>query len=524
MTQSFQFLARRHPAYDELLPHWQFLIDTFEGGPGWLKKHIVRFYKEGDREFEDRLKRAYRDNISRDVVEIWSAHTFKVPVTRAEGAPAAVLDFWKRANRGKDAVSIDDLMREASDKSGAVSPIYLVVDMPAAPRLPEGQVLTQAHAQSLGLRPYAYIVYPTDVLDFGLDEDDEFTWVLIREYKRDDEDPFTASGKFRERFRLWTRTSWHLYEKTGENGPTAYRLVEEGEHPLGRVPVIQLAHKKGPSRYRAIALTEEIAYKDKAVANFESCLSNVICDQTFSQLAIPDAGLIASTEKNAEGRREKMIKMGTRRIFLFNDKAQHAPHFLSPDASQGKLILEAIDRLREQIFEDALLDTEGGQKASRAKTATEASFDFEKLNSALSEKARGLEAAERQLAELVCLWTKTPYEPDDVATWVVYPRRFNVKALADELQEALTVKQVGDLGPTFWQRYLEGLVRKLLPDVSDDDFAAIVEEIKQNNQLAQLLTLGAIHEQALGQAGPLEPGSGIAKAASPAGEDGQHAA
>jgi hypothetical protein len=279
--------------------------------------------------------------------------------------------------------------------------------------------------------------------------------------------------------------------------------------------VIQLAHKKGPNRYRAIALTEEIAYKDKAVANFESCLSNVICDQTFSQLAIPDAGLIASTEKNAEGRREKMIKMGTKRIFLFNDKAQHAPHFLSPDASQGQLILEAIDRLRKQIFEDALLDTEGSQRKPGAKTATEASFDFEKLNSALCEKARGLEAAERQLAELVCLWTRTPYEPDDVATWVVYPRRFNVKALADELQEALTVKQVGDLGPTFWQRYLEGLVRKLLPDVSDDDFAAIVEEIKQNNQLAQLLTFGAMHEQALGQAGHLEAGAAIAERQAP---------
>jgi hypothetical protein len=519
MTQNYQFLARRHPAYDELLPHWQFLIDTFEGGPAWLKKHIVRFYKEGDREFEDRLKRAYRDNISRDVVEIWSAHTFKVPVSRAADAPASVLDFWKHANRGKDAVSIDDLMREASDKSGAVSPIYLVVDMPAAPKLPEGQVLTQAHAQSLGLRPYAYVVYPTDVLDFGLDEDDEFTWVLIREYRRDDEDPFAATGKIRERYRLWTRVSWHLYEKTGENGPEAYRLVDEGEHPLGRVPMIQLAHKKGPSRYRAIALTEEIAYKDKAIANFESCLSNVICDQTFSQLAIPDAGLIASTEKNAEGRREKMIKMGTRRIFLFNDKAQHAPHFLSPDASQGKLILEAIDRLREQIFEDALLDTESGQQKRGAKTATEASFDFEKLNSALSEKARGLEAAERQLAELVCLWTKTPYERDAVEKWVVYPRRFNVKALADELQEALTVKQVGDLGPTFWQLYLEGLVRKLLPDVSNDDFVAIVEEIKQNNQLAQFLTLGTLHDQALNQTGQLEADGAIAGADSPpAGE------
>ncbi|MNS24325.1 hypothetical protein D3C72_561640 [compost metagenome] len=494
-------IKRRHPAYEALLPHWQFLIDTYEATvPEWVEGHIHKFYKEGPEEYKERKARAWRDNVSRDIVEIWTSHLFKVPVVRdGKKAPAPVVEFWKHATRGADAISIDDLMREASDKSGAVSPCYLVVDMPAAPELEPDQVLTQAHAQALKLRPYAYVVYPVDALDFGLDDDDEFTWFLLREWKRDDEDPFEASGALRERFRLWTRTHWYLFERVGKNevsvDGSGVKLIEEGEHPLGRVPVVQLYHKKGKDRYRAISLLEEIAYKDRALANKESQLDAIICDQTFSQLAIPDAGLIASSEKTADGRRQKMLKMGTRRVFLFNDQAKHAPMFLSPDASQGQLVLTVIDRLRQQIYEDALLDSQARTRSGGPRTATEAEQDFEKLGAALAEKAKSLEAAERKMAELVCLWTKSRYEPAEVASWVTYPRKFNVKALAEELDEALKVKQLGDLGGKFWELYLGRLVRKLLPELTDAEFATVLEEIRSSHELKALLMPGAAVSQ-----------------------------
>lgn len=510
-------IKRRHPAYEALEKHWKFLIDTFEGGPDWMSENnLFRFYKEGENEYKERAARAYRDNISRDVVEIWTSHLFKVPVTRADAAPPAVAEFWKRATKGKDGVSIDDLMREVSDKTGAVSPCYLVVDMPIAPQLPEGQVLTQAVALQLRLRPYAYVVYPTDVLDFGLDEDEEFTWVLLREFMRDDANPWESEGKVSTRYRLWTRTSWHLYEEQQpQPGTTAneqgYMLLDEGEHLLGRVPVIQLAHKKGKDRYRAIALIEEIAYKDRSICNNESRLDEILANQTFSQLFLPDAGLIASVEKKAGDRRRKMVEMGTKSIVLFNDKAQHPPMFLAPDAAQAALILDVIDRLRAQIFEDALLDSErAGRDAKGAKTATEATFDFEKLNAALADKAKSLESAERQMAELVCLWTGTAYEPADVESWVQYPRKFQVKALVDELTEAIQAKALGDLGAKFWELYLVRVVRKMLPDVTDGDLATISQQIAENYQLATMLAFGQMTEQAMQDAETRAAGEEVA--------------
>lgn len=505
-------IRRRHPEYDRLHDHWQFLIETYEGSFDWLDKHIFQYHKESLAEYKERLRRAFRDNISRDVVEIWTAHIFKQPIERDEHAPDAVQAFWKKATKGKRGRSIDEFMRESSDKAGAVSPVFLVVDMPKAQPLEPGRVRTRKQAQDEGLAPYVYAVYPNDVLDFGLSDEGEFTWMLIREYARDDADPFTSTGQVTTRYRLWTTEAWFVYEDAG-NG--VERLIDSGEHHLGRVPVVRLAHKEGRSPYEAISLIEEIAYKDRAVANHESRLDAIICDQTFSQLFIPDAGLMASNEKDAEGRRRKMVKMGVNRIVLFNDKAQHPPMFLSPDASQGTLIMQVIEGLREQILEDALLDSQRERQGD--KTATEAAFDFEKLNGALADKAKNLEAAERELAMLVCLWTGTPFEDAAVNEWVIYPRKFQIKALKDELEEATLLKSLGNFGSTFWERYLGRLVKKLLPDLNDAELAAIVKEMAEGFAIAMEQSRLAVEGVRLanqqlaqgpaeGQEGPQKPG------------------
>src|SRR5690606_2895738 len=44
-------IARRHPRYEELKPHWDFLEATYEGGRAWFKDNIFRYIKEGDSEY-----------------------------------------------------------------------------------------------------------------------------------------------------------------------------------------------------------------------------------------------------------------------------------------------------------------------------------------------------------------------------------------------------------------------------------------------------------------------------------------
>ena len=74
-------------------------------------------------------------------------------------------------------------------------------------------------------------MYSTDGLDFGLDSDDELTWVLIREWRRDDMDPMMSTGFSHERFRLWTREEWFLYARMDM---TAQRAAGPSTRPGAR--------------------------------------------------------------------------------------------------------------------------------------------------------------------------------------------------------------------------------------------------------------------------------------------------
>lgn len=377
-------------------------------------------------------------------------------------------------------------MRSVSDKSSVVSPLYVVVDMPTlSEEMSRKPILTEADTSDLS--PYAYTVYPNDVLDFGVDDDGEFTWVLIRESYRNDEDPEECDGKVITQFRLWTRVDWRVYEPAKND--KGFKRIAQGNHNLGKVPVVRVVHKDGDDIYNAIGMIDDIAYKDRAIANYRSCLDCTIHDQTFSTLWIPDGGLMASTERDAEGKRQRMIRMATNRAAVFNDKANHIPFYLSPDADQAEIIKSLIAELRTEVWEDALMGSESRAKSTGPATATEKEHEFEKLNGALGDKAANLEAAERRILELVCLWNNTEPTEDELAEWSSYPRRFNVQALVDEISDLLQVQKITGLSqsPTFMTKVIERFIKRYLPDISKEDMDTIRSEIESATNLQGLL-------------------------------------
>jgi hypothetical protein len=490
-NSALSFLDRRHPGW-ALEAHWRLCIQTFEGGPEWMAANLFRFHKEGKREFAERLKRAYRDNLSRDVCETFTAHLFKAGVSRdEENAPPFLLDFIKRATRGHNSQPLTDFMRGVSDKTNAVSPCYLLVDMPSA----DGAPATLADEQAMGLEPYVYALWPTDVLNYGITPDGDFTWALIREDFVDDSDPRADEPASEERYRLWTREDWQLYRKL-DKAP-GFELIETQAHPLGVVPLVRVVHKEHDSVYRGIGLIDEIVYKDRAIANNESRLDCIIADQTFSTLWMPDAGLIANTERDAEGKRQRMIAAATNRISMFHDKAQHVPFYLAPDAAQAGIIVDLIERLRAQIWEDALLGSENREKSGGPKTATEAEFDFEKLNGALADNAANMEAAERRVLKLVALWKRATVPGEMIAQLSRYPRKFNVQALIDSLSELLGFQKFPQFGETFWTKALSRIATRYLPDLTDDEKQAMADEIGEHFQMSQLIQSAPLFAQGI---------------------------
>jgi len=122
-----KIVDRKHPLYLVLKPHWDFLGESYSGGRTWFENNIFRYMKEGEGEYKDRVKRAYRFNHTREVVDLVNKYLFRAPISRkTEDVPDAVKAFWEKVDaKGTD---IGEFMRVVSLKASIFGRPWIVID------------------------------------------------------------------------------------------------------------------------------------------------------------------------------------------------------------------------------------------------------------------------------------------------------------------------------------------------------------------------------------------------------------
>ena len=464
-------VKRRHPRYEEKEAHWHFVEATYEGGRTWFADNIFRYLKEGDREYKDRLGRAYRFNHTKQVVDLVDKYLFKMSISRkVEDAPDGLKRFWEDATL--DGQDIDEFSKRISTAASKYGRPYVVVDSNVDP---ESAPVSKADEKKGQARVYAYIVLPQDMLDMAYDEQGCLLWALIRENHRDDADPLGSSGKFVPRYRLWTCTEWRLFEERKERGRTKVTQIGGGPNEIGVVPVIQADHNYCEDQWAAPGLIDDVAYLDRANANYLSNLDAIIQDQTFSQLTIP-AQAASGGDEDSEG---KLTEIGTSRIFTYDAQGGGKPEFISPDPRQAGMILTAITTIVGEIYHSVGLKAErtgsnsggGGDEASGVAKA----YDFEKINSLLASKAAALELTERKINRMVARYTQ---EEDRVTDdLVTYPVDFDVRGIYDEFEIAARLNLLA--APEELRReQMRTLMKKLLPSASKDQMKKLESSLK----------------------------------------------
>lgn len=470
MTDKIKALIEsRHPKYEEKLPHWNFLEATYEGGRSWFKDNIFKYVKEGDNEFAERLKRAYRFNHTKQVVDTIDKYLFKMPITRkVDDAPDQLKSFWSSATLS--GLDIDTYAKRISQGTSKFGRVWIVVDSNIKP----GEVASVADEKKSQGKIYSYIITPQDMLDMSYDEMGKLNWALVREFDRDDEDPLESSRAGIERYRLWTRTEWILFEKREVRRKVTYVQVDRGGHNLGVVPIIAADHNFSEERYEAPGLIDDIAYLDRANANYLSNVDAIIQDQSFSQLAMPAQGLMPGEEGY-----DKLVEMSTKRVFLFNGEAGSVPFFLSPDPKQAALIMSAVGKIINEIYHSVGLAGErtkedNGGGIDNASGVAKA-YDFERVNALLAAKATALEMTERGIAELVCKYAGK--EGVEVAELVSYPIEFDTRSVYDEFEIAARLMLLA--APDEVRReQMRAVIKKLFPSAGKQLEDALEKSLK----------------------------------------------
>jgi len=422
-----------------------------------------------------------REPMEELATELRDAHGVEIEILTADlsdpAAPARL--FSETQEKGYD---IDYLMSQVSKRSSISGRIYVVIDnnMQDAP-------LSKKEQAENGVRTYAYWVGPQDVLDMSFDDEGRLNWILIRERWRDDADPFAASGDVEEQFRLWTRDGWFLfrYKKepetnkiiTDDSGKAMVYEETSGEHNLGMVPVVIVDHMDDDDKYSAPALINDIAYLDRAVANYLSNLDAIIQDQSFSQLAMPAQALMPGEEEKLK---EKLTELGTKRIFLYNGEAGAEPKFLSPDPRQAQLIITAIRTIINEIYhtvgmagERTKMDNSMGIDNS---SGVAKAYDFERVNALLINKAKTLQKAEEEIMAIVAAWNGETIDEDSLLKW---PESFDVRGLADEFEVASQLSLIS-APDTMRREQMKALMDKLFPTMDRALKETMLDELEND--------------------------------------------
>lgn len=462
-------IARRHPEYEENVKHWDFMESTYDGGREWFGKNIFRYVKEGSSEHSDRLERCYRFNHTREVVDLINKYLFKQNISRSPDATEEVKSFWKCAT--KNGLAVNDLARQISKKTSIYGRVAVVVDTTAN----SGIAVSKADEKKLGVKTYAYIVSPDALLDYSYDESGALNWVLIRECVRDDEDPFASSGNEDYRYRLWTKTEWKLYKEVKQGRRVTVVLDDQGVHDLGVVPVVLADHIISDEEYEAQAMIDDIAYLDRAIANYLSNLDAIIQDQTYSQLAMPAQNVLPGEDNYT-----KLIEMGTKRVFLYDGEGGAKPFFLSPDPRQANIILEVVNKIIAEIYHTVGLAGERTKSDNAVgidnSSGVAKAYDFERVNALLAAKADSLEVIENKIVGLVSLWNGQEVKSDGEPL-VSYPDNFDTRGLYDEFDIASKLMLV-DAPDEIRQEQMKALVSKLFPQLTKELRKKIEDGIK----------------------------------------------
>lgn len=457
-------VERRHPDYKKLYNHWNFCEASMKGGRDWFdfeadgQTNLFKFYKEGDAEFKSRKARAHRANHTKRVVDAINQFLFRTNPSRKKTVPDVINKFWENTAMG-DKKTIDRFMRELDSWLSVFGRIYVVIDRP--PQIAD----TVAEEET----PYAYFVFPQRVLDIAYGKDGKIDWILIEEEYRNDS--IKSEGEIRCRFRLWTRDSWYLIEETDDTKKDKrkkkeYTVVASDDHDLGIVPVIPVNGTEG-SKWSAPAIIDDIAYMDRAIVNYASLLDEILYEQTFSMLTMPAEGVLpGSTEMN------QMMQAAKNRIFTYASTSPGAkPEFISPDASQGDLLIKAIEKLKKDIYAVTGTDNDANsQSTSKGKeyaSGVVRQFDHTQIENILLDKARALENAEDRIMEVVLTWMdKADKEVEE--NWVIYPDKFDVRDLATELDLAGNMQEI-EVPAEVMRRQVKIISNKSFPRMTDDD-------------------------------------------------------
>lgn len=459
--KKIKLVDRKHPLFDENESKWEFYFDSAIGGDNILNtSYIVSHRLEDSGDHRERVERSYYLNFCDTIPEIYNSYIFK---EKTERPPDEDLKIFRSNVDGRN-TSIADFVKRAGYFASLYGVIHAIVDMPLVTK----SKISKRDVNSGLVYPYSSLIYPNQLVDWSVDHMGRWRWVVLEYTYYFDEDPYVERSD-QTLYKLITRDEWRIEDQDGKEPTLQDGLPSTGKNVLGFIPIATMYHKNLNDDKVGESLIKDIAYINKTILNWCSCLDEQIERQTFSQLVIPDDGTLAEKSETED---DPLNAIGTSSAWTFPSDSGQPPQFISPDTQNLQVIWNlVVDHIKEIFRIAGLIGGTGDLYLSRSGRASQ--IGFQGVNSALAQKAATYEKFENDISRLAYMQlNKNPeeYEP------VKYPSSFDVNALSDEIDSYFKVMG-GNFSQTLNKTIQKNIARRATPLASQTTRKTIEDEI-----------------------------------------------
>jgi len=408
-----------HEEYGVYYHRWQFLQRSYSGGAQYrLGNYLTKYVMENNNEYLQRIATTPLDNHCKSIIHIYNSFLFRNSPKRyfgnIETAPE-VEQFLKDADL--EGRSWDSFMRDVNIQSSIYGHCLILLDKPSV------NLGTRANELEQGIRPYASLFTPENILDWEYKRlpSGYYDLSFLRLFEREQR----AFG-LETQYYIRTFTKEKIYvEKYTPNAKKVTEVVEEMDNPLGVIPAVFVYAQRSPVRGIGVSDIGDIADMQNAIYNE---LSEI--EQTIRLSGHPSLVKTIDTEANA----------GAGAIINMTNDLDPGlrPSLLQPSGQSIDMILNSIANRVQAIDRMAHM---GSVRAieSRSMSGIALQTEMLQLDTKLIEKSKNLELGEEQVFRLFAKWLGLAWDGE-----IKYPSVFNVR---DRNFEMDLLKKASDTNP-----------------------------------------------------------------------------
>jgi hypothetical protein len=457
---------REHPAYSEQIDKWELYRNAVDGGDKFINRDNLFSHRlEDSEDYEERLERAYFLNFCELIPNLYNDYIFKERIGRSSDDD--LYEFRKNVDRKYNDVS--SFVSKAGFFSKVYGVVHALVDAPSGQQNDAFAKLTKANDTKI--YPYCTLIHPTDLVDWSLDADGKFNWVILKSLYYNDADP----KKDREEqtlYKLISKDEWYIEDEDG-NTPKFDEEGREtsGNNSLGFVPIVSLYSKDLEDDKIGKSLLKDIVNINRIIFNWCSCIDEQIERQTFSQLVIPDDGTKAEESESGD---DPLYRISTSSIWTFPSDSTHPPSFIAPETESIKTIWNlVVDHIKEIFRIAGLLGASEDMYVSRSGRA--AQMGFMSVNSSLANTAKLYEKFENEISIIAKLYINEAKVQD--YDYVVYPRSFDLDALQDQVDMYFKIME-RNFSSTLNKFMMKEIARRSIPLATQGIKSVVEDEIE----------------------------------------------